>query len=215
MQPESAARPDYVAAFAQVAERIADSLAGVSRKSLPIQMYVAGGAALHFYTGHRMSRDIDAVFSHRILLPDDLEVSYPDEDGAAQILFFDRQYNDSFALMHEDARNDSVPLRLDGVDPHILDLRLLSPLDLAVSKISRFSDQDREDISALANRGLVDAAGLRVRAEEAAATYVGNLDSLQTSLNLACAIVEDVENQVKNRNEDITDVASSGYGPAS
>lgn len=214
MRPDSAARPDYVAAFAQVAGRIADSLDGLPDKVLPISMYVAGGAALHFYTGHRISRDIDAVFSHRILLPDDLEVSYPGEDGAAQVLFFDRQYNDSFALIHEDARDDSVPLRLEGVDPHSLDLRLLSPLDLAVSKISRFSDQDREDIRALAQRGLIDAAGLRRRAEEAVATYVGNPDSLQTSVNLVCAMVEDVENQLGSQNEDITDMSYSGYEPA-
>ena len=214
MRPEAAAKPEYVTAFVQVAGRIADSLDGLPGNVLPISMYVAGGAALHFYTGHRMSRDIDAFFSHRILLPDDLEVSYPDEDGAAQLLFFDRQYNDSFALIHEDARDDSVPLRLEGVDPHSLDLRLLSPLDLAVSKISRFSDQDREDIRTLAHHGLINAAALRRRAEEAAATYVGNLDSLQTSINLACAIVEDVGNQLSSQNEDITDISFSGHEPA-
>src|SRR5581483_6576458 len=106
------ARPEYIAAFTEIAARIAEPLSALPKRMLPIRMYVAGGAALHFYTGERTSRDVDASFSHRILLPEDLDVSYRDADGAARLLYCDRQYNDSFALMHEDAREDSVPLRL-------------------------------------------------------------------------------------------------------
>ena len=137
--------------------------------------------------------DIDASFSHRIVLPENLEVSYRDADGGARLLYFDRQYNDAFALMHENAQEDSVPLSLKGIDTAVLDVRLLSALDLAVSKISRFSSQDREDIAALARHGLIRASALRRRAEEALGGYVGNLDTLRTSIALACHIVEDVE----------------------
>ncbi len=156
-------------------------------------MFVAGGAALHFYTGERTSKDVDASFSHRIALPENLEIAYRDADGAARLLYFDRQYNDAFALMHEDTREDSVPLTLKGIDPKVLDVRLLSALDLAVSKISRFSSQDRDDISALARHGLIRSAALRRRANEAIADFVGNVDSLRTSIDLACRLVEDVE----------------------
>ena len=193
MQPDTAARPDYVVAFREIAGRIADSLKETPESILPVRMYVAGGAALHFYTGDRISRDIDATFSHRIALPDDLEVSYRAADGAAQLLYFDRQYNDSFALLHEDAYDNSVPLNLEGFDDRILDIRLLTALDLAVSKISRFSGQDREDITSLAKRGLISSDALRRRAEQAAGNYVGNLDSLRTSIDMACRIVVDVE----------------------
>ena len=192
MRP-SAARPEYVAAFGEIAGRIAAPLADLPKRVLPIRMFVAGGAALHFYTGERTSMDIDASFSRRIVLPENLEVSYRDSDGAARLLYFDRQYNDTFALMHENAQENSVPLSLKGVDSAILDVRLLSALDLAVSKISRFSSQDREDIAALARHGLIRAGALRTRAEAALAGYVGNLDTLRTSIALACRIVEDVE----------------------
>lgn len=64
---------------------IAEPLKGLPKRLLPIRMYVAGGAALHFYTGERTSKDIDASFSRRILLPEDLEVSYRDADGAARL----------------------------------------------------------------------------------------------------------------------------------
>lgn len=192
MLPNSAARREYVDAFRQLAARIAATLQEVPAAELPIKMFVAGGAALHFYTGERVSRDIDAVFSHRIALPEDLEISYRDADGAARLLYFDRQYNDTLALMHEDARADSLPLSLEGIDPRVLDVRLLAPLDLAVSKISRFSEQDRTDIASLARHRNVRSAALRRRAHEALAGYVGNLDRVRGSIDLACRIVEDM-----------------------
>ena len=191
MRPSSATRPEYVAAFTELVQRIALPLGVLPRQSLPIQMYVAGGAAVYLYTGERVSNDIDAVFSKRIALPSDLEVTYQDPDGAPRLLYFDRQYNDTFALLHEDAHDDSVPLRLTGIDASILDVRLLSALDLAVSKISRFSSQDRDDITALAKQGLIKSAALRRRAEQAMQNYVGNLDAVKGAIDLACRIVED------------------------
>ncbi len=81
MRPDPSARPEYIEAFREIAARIAAAVAGVPAAALPIKMYVAGGAALHFYTGERVSEDIDAVFSRRIALPDKLEVAYRDADG--------------------------------------------------------------------------------------------------------------------------------------
>ncbi len=193
MRPSSAARPEYLAAFTELVQRIAAPLRELPRRTLPIKMYVAGGAAMHLYTGERVSNDVDAVFSKRIALPSDLEVTYQDPDGAARLLYFDRQYNDTLALMHEDAHDDSVPLRLKGIDASILDVRLLSALDLAVSKISRFSSQDRDDITTLGKHGLIKSAALRRRSEQAMESCVGNLDTLKGAINLACRIVEDAE----------------------
>jgi len=81
MHPDTTAQTGYIAAFREIAERIAGSLNGLPEQVLPIKMYVAGGAALHFYTGERVSRDIDASFSHRIILPGDLGVSYRAADS--------------------------------------------------------------------------------------------------------------------------------------
>lgn len=187
------ARPEYVAAFAEIAARIAQSLQDLPRRSLPVRMHVAGGAALHFYTGERVSQDIDAAFSRRIALPDDLDVAYRGADGSAQLLYFDRQYNDSFALIHEDAYRDSESLALPGVDAGVLDIRLLTPLDLAVSKISRLSSQDREDIASLARHGLVCSDALRTRSEAAMAGYVGDLVRLRGNIESACRIAQDAE----------------------
>lgn len=186
MRPDSRTQPEYVAAFRMLAARIAAALADVPAEALPVRMYVAGGAALHFYTGDRVSVDVDAVFSRRIALPDGLEVAYRDPEGAARLLYFDRQYNDALGLMHEDAQQDSNQLALDGIDPRVLEVRILAPADLAVSKLDRFSEQDRRDIASLARRGLVTPAELQVRATEALAGYVG--DTMRVRGHLATAV---------------------------
>jgi hypothetical protein len=152
-------------------------------------MYVAGGTALHFHTGDRVSVDVDAVFSRRIALPDGLEVAYRDEDGSARLLYFDRQYNDTLGLMHEDAQDDSIPLELEGIDSRVLDVRILTPVDLAVSKLGRFSGQDRADIAALARRGLLSATNLEKRALEALEIYVGDTQRLRGNIASAVRIV--------------------------
>ena len=193
MPLESLARREYVDAFLEIAGRISQSLKSLPKKALPIHMYVAGGAALHFYTGERVTQDVDAAFSKRIALPDKLDISYRDADGAAQLLYLDRQYSDTLALIHEDAYRDSEPLALPGLEPDVLDVRLLTPTDLAVTKIDRFTSQDRDDIAALARRGLVHSASLRTRAEEAVGNLVGDTSRLRGNIETACRIVADVE----------------------
>ncbi len=190
MRPDHRAQPGYLEAFARIVEKIASRLKGVNPKQLPIKLYVAGGAALHMHTGSRVSVDIDGVFSRRIVIDDDLEASYRDADGRVRVLYFDRNYNDTLGLMHEDAQADSVRINLPGLDSKVLEVRVLSALDLAVSKLSRFSDQDREDIELLAREKLIDAKSLRKRAEEALGAYVGDLASVRTSIDLACKLVE-------------------------
>ena len=191
MRPEASVRGPYLEAFREIVSRIAHSLVGTTPRALPIQMFVAGGAAMYFYTGERVSADIDAVFSRRIALPEDLEVAYRDADGQARVLYFDRQYNDTFGLLHESAYDESLLLTLDGIDPGVVEVRLLSPLDLATSKIARLSDQDRADFARLARAGLIQAVALRQRAEEALAGYVGDVARVRNSIEIACNIVAD------------------------
>ena len=190
MRPDKRANPAYLEAFARVVAKIAARLKDVDKKQLPIKLYVAGGAALYLRTGSRVSVGIDGVFSRRVVIDDDLEASYKDSDGRARVLYLDRNYNDTLGLMHEDAHEDAERVDLPGNDGSVVEVRVLTPLDLAVSKLARFSDQDREDIEVLAREKLVDAKALRKRAEEALGGYVGDLASIRTSLELACNVVE-------------------------
>ncbi len=190
MRPAADASTEFIGALRELLLRIQDSLARTPARQLPVRMTIAGGAALHCYAATRVSRDVDATFSHRLALPDDLVVTYRDADGAAQYLYLDRAYNDTLGLLHEDAAEDAVKLSLPGLDGKILDVRVLSALDLAVSKLARFADVDRQDIEALAKRGLVTARALCKRAEEALVGYVGDLVRVRGAIDTACRLIE-------------------------
>jgi len=102
--------------------------------SKPLTVYLAGGMAVHLYTAKRVTTDVDAEFSGRIIIPNDLMVEVTLEDGSPQVIYLDTNYNSTFALMHEDYQDDAIPVDL-GFE-HI-QVRVLSPVDLAVSKIAR------------------------------------------------------------------------------
>jgi hypothetical protein len=193
MTPKIKAHDAYLNAFAEVVSRIQQTLKGSRPDAFPIRMYVAGGAALHLLTGARVSEDVDAVFSKRVLFGEEIEVSYRDPDGRARLLYLDRNYNDTLGLLHEDAQKDSRSIDIPGIDKKLIDVRVLSPIDLAVSKLSRFADQDREDIMLLAREGLIASASLRKRAEEALGGYVGDLSSVRNSIDIACRLIESAQ----------------------
>lgn len=180
------ADPAYVEAFRTLIQRLLRS-AGTKE---PISMYLAGGAAMHFYTGSRMTDDVDAVFSRKVLVPTDLVVIYRDAEGKARSVFFDPNYNDTFALMHEDAHRDAARLTLKGVRG--ARIFVLQPVDLAVSKLARFAEVDRSDILELARHRLITARSLRARAEAALSYYVGNPVPVRTSIDIACRDIEAV-----------------------
>lgn len=150
----------------------------------PLNVYLAGGMAVHLYTASRVTSDVDAEFGGRVYLPNDLMVEVTLEDGTPQVVYLDTNYNPTFALLHEDYLDDSIPLDL-GVDQ--IRVHVLSPVDLAVSKIARFADNDKEDIAALVRLGLTSADEIERRATSALAGYIGGQAMLK--LNLRDAIV--------------------------
>jgi transcriptional regulator of met regulon len=180
------ADPAYVEAFGSLVKKLSTTAKATSKE--PIAMYLAGGAAMHFYTGARMSDDVDAVFNRKLFLPSDAVVIYRDAKGTARSLYFDTNYNETFGLLHEDAHDDAMRLSLSEVAG--VDVFVLQPIDLAVSKLARFSEIDREDIRQLARDGLITASELRQRAEAALHGYVGDSSPLRTYIELACADIE-------------------------
>jgi hypothetical protein len=160
----------------------------------PINVYLAGGMAVHLYTANRVTTDVDAEFGSRIFIPSDLIVDVTLEDGTLQSVYFDTNYNSSFALIHEDYLDDAIPLDL-GVEQ--IRLHILTPLDLAVSKIARFSENDKEDIAELVRLGLTNADAIEQRATSALGGYVGGLAMLRLNLLDAVALARQVEAQKK------------------
>ena len=62
--------------FRQLEERLA--------LSQTLNVYLAGGMAVHLYTASRVTTDVDAEFGARVLIPNDLIVEVTLEDGTPQ-----------------------------------------------------------------------------------------------------------------------------------
>jgi len=155
-----------------------------------MNVYLAGGMAVHLYTANRVTTDVDAEFGARVHLPSDLMVEVTLEDGSEQLVYLDTNYNSTFALMHEDYLDDSIPVDL-GVDQ--IRVHVLCPVDLAVSKIARFADNDKEDIAALVRLGLTTADEIEQRAMDALVGYVGGQAMLLLNLRDAVALSRQIE----------------------
>lgn len=156
----------------------------------PLNVYLAGGMAVHLYTANRVTCDVDAEFGGRVYLPNDLMVEVTLEDGTPQVVYLDTNYNPTFALLHEDYLDDSIPLDL-GVDQ--IRVHVLSPVDLAVSKIARLADNDKEDIAALVRLGLTSADEIERRATSALAGYIGGQAMLKLNLRDAVVLARESE----------------------
>lgn len=97
-------------------------------------------------------------------------------DGSAEDLYFDGNCSATHGLIHEDYQRDAIL-----IDPGLRDvaLRTLSPVDLAVGKITRLADPDQDDPHDLVEAGLSSADEIESRAAHAIEGYVGNVSSLR------------------------------------
>lgn len=203
--PAPKAYPELTEALRAMIDRIEDSLRESGYTGRPIQARLAGGMAVNYWCGTRYTRDVDADFSQRFVLPKNLTVRYVQKDGAPAFIYFDYQYNTSLALLHENFDIDSVLHeslnRPNSKGPRLVEVRVLSPVDLAVSKLARFTENDRRDIYALAIYKLITAKSLRQRAEEALQNFIGDKKPLQTTIDIVCRDIEPDPNFEKIAND--------------
>lgn len=157
---------------------------------VPLRAYVAGGIAVNYHTGHRMSDDVDIKWSHRVGIPPDLQIfDVPDPDDPSDVRFItmDGSFSDVFGSFPPDWEDNAPEVAESGdIIIHVMD-----PTDLAVSKVARFQDRDREDIRQLALHGLIDPEIFATRMQEALDFYVGDTTFIQHNAADAIAIVKD------------------------
>jgi hypothetical protein len=177
--------PELSRALSQLLDQMDASIRKGGYDGPPIIMYLAGGMAVNFYCGTRYTEDVDAFYTRRLHF-EPCEASYQHKDGSPSFLYLDNNYNPTFGLLHERYDQDAVEWTGIGNDQRKICLCVLSPVDLAVTKISRYSEQDREDIIALATAGLFSADQLRNRANEALLGYIGDRGPDVTSIELIC-----------------------------
>ncbi|MBI5365403.1 MAG: hypothetical protein HZA54_00075 [Planctomycetes bacterium] len=146
---------------------------------------LVGGVAVHVHTAARVSGDLEAVHGRRLLLPPDLAVTYIGPDGHERLLHLDTNFAAAIALLHPEAEREALPLGRVGR----LDVRVLTPIDLAVSKIGRWLGNDEADVRELAARGLLNATALDRRTRGALGYFIGDLGRVELNLGDALEIV--------------------------
>lgn len=152
-----------------------------------VQGYLAGGLGVRCYAGSRVTGDIDMFFvGGRVLVPPGTTILVR-WGGQEHGLAFDHQYTPDFGLLHPGYDRRAVDLEPPGAAAFTL--RVLHPVDLAISKVARFQDHDRTDIAALAATGSFDAEALESLGGEALAYAIGNLAFVRANLADACSLV--------------------------
>lgn len=175
--------PELTQAMNQMMDRMDTFMWESGYAGEPVKMFLAGGMAVHYYCGTRYTDDVDASFSQRLMLPfEELVIDYMRETGQQSCIYFDTTYNDTFALLHPDHREACVEWGGIGNEKRLIHLLVFSPVDLAVSKLSRFSPNDQADILALAQHRYFTSTQLQSRANEALGYYVGDTRWIQINL---------------------------------
>ena len=200
--------PELSAALGRILDKIDRSVREGGYRGDPILMYLAGGLAVDYYCGSRYTEDVDVSFSRRVLLQaEELKTAYERADGKSAVLYLDANYNTTFALMHPDFEADSRPWEGIGNERRIVHLNVLSPVDLAVSKISRASSRDLEDIRTLAADGLITAQSVRQRADQAMGYYIGNSATVRQNIDRTCRDISGIVPNIQGK------LPSPGFEP--
>lgn len=123
----------------------------IKKTDIQVDAYIAGGMAVSYWVGEeRISYDVDAILSHRIVLPNlssELEIN-----GKTRNVIFNHNFNHSFFLKQENYRNRATEVAIyDNFHVHVL-----APVDLAIMKASRFVKRDIDDIELLIKNKLID-----------------------------------------------------------
>lgn len=172
----------------QLSTPLGEAVARLFSRALPIlegqapgamKVFIFGGCGVHLLTHSRGSADIDAeVEAARILRRDELVAVLADpefyEQGDEDLTVeFDPNYNTSLGPLHEDYRDRAIPLDgFNGNQP--LHVYVAAGVDLAISKLGRYTEQDKADIEALIDCGRVDVEEFVTLAQEAIDYAVGN-----------------------------------------
>lgn len=186
--------PVFTFVVSELANRIATNLNDSDRV---VTMYIAGGVAVGFYCDTRATDDLDAFYDARVGLGGvDMLVQYEDRDGSMRTCYLDTNYNPTIGLLHENFDRDAVEWEGVQILNQKIRVKVLSPLDLAVTKIDRYSDQDVQDILELAKQKLFSPESFERRAIEAMNACPCNRERTQNSIRLLAASIRKAQSTI-------------------
>ena len=169
-----------------------------NHKNLPngaVKAFIFGGCAFHIHTNARGSNDIDAEIQaiqqlkkHDIVLfLENNDVEYLDDNNLETNLEFDRSFNTSLASVDPDYLERAIPL----VANRIVEVYLVSGLDLAISKLARLSDRDIEDIKELYLNGKFSLEAFKKSANNAE-MYYATPEQLHSNIQYIVSILSEL-----------------------
>lgn len=172
-------------ALLSIAKRISSSFPSLPQ---PVEAYICGGSAVMYWIrDSRISLDVDMFFSRKVLIPRELSASFLDQDGLPVDLEFDYNFNEMFSLLQADYAARAITL----MEFSNLRVNVISPVDLAVMKLYRFSGQDQDDIRSLIENGLLnDNDTFKAVAEDAMKDYIGDLRQIALSVDMVSGWIE-------------------------
>ena len=161
----------------EIARQIPDS-----HRKIPVKAYLTGGAAVHYYCNSRVSDDVDLIMQFSVKVPENLFVVWLNEEGILEQIHYDHTYNSTFGLLHEDYEDRAI--HMVTIDEKF-EIYLLSPIDLIISKLIRFAQNDEEDIANIIKTGKVNKDELFDLASDAINVGVGfQKKAIETNLEL-------------------------------
>ena len=170
--------------FFQAALKVLEKISKtIDNSPVDVNAYIAGGIAVAYWLeGMRKSLDLDVLFSHTLILS---EPPFADVDGERVI--YDGNFSPSMALIEPDYPDRATFITKFGK----LNVFVLSPEDIVISKCSRLSDKDSEDIVRLADEGyLQHIEKISKLMTEAKSYYIGDLDNIQYNMDKVLRIIQ-------------------------
>jgi hypothetical protein len=115
------------------------------------------------------------------------DVEYLDDNNLETNLEFDRSFNTSLASVDPDYLERAIPL----VANRIVEVYLVSGLDLAISKLARLSDRDIEDIKELYLNGKFSLEAFKKSANNAE-MYYATPEQLHSNIQYIVSILSEL-----------------------
>lgn len=103
------------------------------------------------------------------------------EDGVRRQVSLDNNFTPMLGPLHEDYVEDAIQLQTRFKDSPLW-IYVVTPEDLAVSKLGRYSERDREDILTLLRKNKMTLSSFEKRANDAISYYVGNASVVKSHL---------------------------------
>lgn len=168
----------------------------IKMADVQVDAYIAGGMAVSWWIGEdRWSIDVDAFFSHRLMMPElksNLEI-----DNEEHEVFLDHNFNDTFMLIQQDYPDRATEVAVFNN----LHIHVIAPVDLIITKIARLSNQDLMDIDLLIGKNLVDRDEFHELLSDALIDFIGNPDRILHKLKIIERLFNVNEKKKEKENE--------------